>query len=1789
MQRLYSILIGVLLSMSVLAQVEQPQASQQPLTPSSVPASTSDVIEPPAVVVDVPAIESVEVDTDVVDTDVQPEANSSSPFEQPRAPYIRRPTALPTRGTSSQPLQNNNESLLPDQRFTLWSLDTSKVPQLAEQDPVIIDEPVTETVRAEQQLEAIQFRPGGADIPPAFLTNLRDIIDQLGGRDNVQLRFIGHSDDDPLSPALRARYTSNLGLSRARAQIVADYFRQALQLPLDAVSIEGRGSEEPVASNQTAAGKAQNRRVEVEVYYDVERDSDATQNLVQPVQKAVKICRVEERCIYRRRVGKFERIQVRNALPPIRYDGSRIRLPRGYIDQVREVLEQYREQPNLQIRVVGHTDNTALQGQTAQLYEGTQQLSQAVARRIAQELKDELNLTNREISFVGVAATRPLADNNTVSGRTLNRRVDVEVWHDDAQGLSVTGPLACPGDGDAEMVTVLYEDDIPQVSFREGQPDYPGDLEQRIQRALIALSDKTNVRINFVGHTTNETLSRREATVYGDHVGLSRARAARVLRYVEQNIAIGNATLLSEGRGFVDPIGEADTSSFARKNFSIFTQSEASSVDPRNARVELEFLYDELAALRDDPNLEIIPVMVDEPPITPYTLHPIRVTVDGETLDDTRRHGADVQRCTDVALDNANIQFQYDNLDDNKALNVSAYPPAVARTDDPETPREENLLQFRGYSNYPSFISRGEVRIFDWQQSEKTEPLLIVPLNDELQAEWSVLPGVLSDEVGPVNRLKYLLRVYDQDERFDETDLKPLWVLYESDAELPAADAESFEQLREQRIGYGENSLRIDRIRVRGGKITTFGQQVPEGHTVWVMDQAVPLNEQGEFVNAQIIPDGLHSVEVAVIDDEGNGQLYYRDLKFANTDWYHVGIADLTLGIDDTDGPASLVTQDEQHYESDFWADGQISFYSKGKTRNGYTITASADTREEPIEDLFSNALDKTPDAFFRRLDPDYYYPTYGDDSTVIEDAPTSGKFFLKAEKNESFAMWGNFEASITDTDLAQIDRTLYGALGHYESTNITKLGETKTRLDLFVAEPGTLAAREEFRGTGGSLYFLGRRDLNLGSERLRIEVRDKDSDIVLSVLNLIPEQDYDIDYIQGRILLTRPLSSTAADGDLVRDDSISGNPVFLVVRYEFTPGFDDIDDTVNGLRASHWLGDHVKLGMTYNQQDILSEEQTLAGIDLTIAKTLGTYIKLESAQSEGEGVSEQFSFDGGFGFQNRQNFGLDGSLIGPAIDDDDEANAYRIEGASDFADLWQGGVGRASFYYQEREAGFSAPGQLSRSDITQTGAAIEAPLNQVVSIDVSVDSRDQENLVLNEAAEADVNFQITPKWQLSTGVRYDNREDQTAASSFTRTDGERTDAAVQLSYDALTTWSAYTYVQNTLETTETRDNNNRVGVGGTVQVTDRATVNAEASEGSSGFGGLLGFDYLVTDRTNIYINYALENERTDNGFRGRNGSTAAGFRTRFSDATTVYGEERYAFGDIPSGLTHVYGIDMAASDRWNLGFSIEAGSLEDNFTGFEIDRMAYGGSAAYGSDTITFGLGLEWREDETDASSRETWLIRTNSTIKVNPSWRLLTKLNMSDSNSSLGDFYDGDYTEAVLGFAYRPIDNDRLNMLAKVTYFENLPSTFDEVSNGSRGQVLQRTDEFVQESTIYSIDATYDLTRRWSIGAKYGFRNGRVALDAQDPDFFESDAHLIIARVDWHVVHRWDWLIEARQLEVVQAEDKRQGFLTGIYRHFGEHVKAGVGYNFTDFSDDLTDLDFDSQGAFINVIGKW
>jgi hypothetical protein len=229
----------------------------------------------------------------------------------------------------------------------------------------------------------------------------------------------------------------------------------------------------------------------------------------------------------------------------------------------------------------------------------------------------------------------------------------------------------------------------------------------------------------------------------------------------------------------------------------------------------------------------------------------------------------------------------------------------------------------------------------------------------------------------------------------------------------------------------------------------------------------------------------------------------------------------------------------------------------------------------------------------------------------------------------------------------------------------------------------------------------------------------------------------------------------------------------------------------------------------------------------------------------------------------------------------------------------------------------------------------------------------------------------------------------------------------------------------------------------------------------------------------------------------------------------------------------------------------------------------------------------MEYRVDnieqpDTSFSKRTSWLLKNSLKYQLSEDWRIIGKFNYAVSESSMGDYYSGDYTEAVLGYAYRPVHHDRLNALLKYTYFYNMPSA-DQVTG------TNTASDYIQRSHIGAVDVMYDLMPRLSVGGKYAHRYGQVAQDRENPEYFDSRAHLYVLRADWHFVHRWDALIEGRWLDLPDAQDSRSGVLVAIYRHLGNHIKVGVGYNFSDFSDDLTQLDYKHQGLFINLIGKY
>jgi flagellar motor protein MotB len=1478
--------------------------------------------------------------------------------------------------------------------------------------------------------------------------------------------------------------------------------------------------------------------------------------------KRIKVCRVETLCKMRFKEGETPRTRVRNLVAPLRYENETIPVTEDFTRQVRQALDNLQDKKGVKVRFIGYTDDTPLSGSDESTYGNHLSLSKARAQRVALAMQEALGLPTAAIESDGRGISNPRASNATAQGKTMNRRIEVEFWYDDPLQELPEEPQICPGDG-VEVVTKVYEPawgNISTIELVNGQPIIPPGYAATLSRALMDIADRTNPRLQFVGYTKNEGLDRRTASVYEDDIGLSASRALRARNVVMQDPLLSTARAEHEGRGYVQSDDVVNTG---------FIQGKESFV-------RVQVVYDEPLPLDDYDGIDITRLTQEIRPKSPYELNVMHITVDGKPIDDPGRSSSDIQRCTDVALDNTDIQFRFDNLESRPRLNVAAHPVAIAVGEMDGRPVAP-VVRFRMYTNYSSFIERAEIRIYDKQPSLQAAPLETIAIDDTGLAQWQPPLQVLT---GPARELQYLLRAYDSKGNFDETGARPLWLNREpgepGSASSAAASVDAPDSPPELLAAYGGSDLVRHQIPLGSGTVKVQGSGIPSGHAVWVAGRQIPVDGKGNFAAEEILPTGTHTVEVGVLDGSGNGSLYLRDLEFKRTDVFYVGVLDLTVSKGRANGPIDLLQGENPRQPYDSSMDGRLAFYVNGELRKNWRVSASADTREGPVRDLFSNFLDKSPDSLFRRIDPENHYPTFGDDGVVTEMAPTLGKFYLKASHRENYGLWGNFKVGYTGNELAHVDRGLYGANAHFGTEATTSFGERRINFDAFAAQPGTLPSYEEFRGTGGSVYFLRHQDILRGSERVRIETRDKVSGIVTGAVTLRYPTDYDIDYVQGRLLLAEPLASTSDDNLLVRGTGLSGDEANLVVRYEYSPGFEKLDQVTIGGQGHFWVNDHLRFGLTANSNEG-SADSNLGAADLTFRMTPDSWFKVQTGRSEGLLSSRLRSDDGGFGFRADDDLSFT----------DANAMAYRADvsvGFADFGDMFRERGGHFTFYKQRLDAGYSAPGQATFKDTDQYGGTFRMPVTRVLSVAAKGDRRIEDQGLETRAIELDLVYKLAENWSLSAGARNDLRIDRSPVVPLTQEQGERTDAIGQMMFDPGSAWRAYGFVQKTIATTGDRDQNSRIGAGGSYRLTKRFRIDAEASGGDFGLGGKIGTTFLYSEQTNLYLNYSLENERTDNGQRFRRGNLISGVKRRLSDSSSVYFEERYQTGESLTGLTHSTGVNLVAKERWNFGGNTELGTLRDAQTGAATDRKAAGVRVGYGVDRMQFSSAMEYRRDDaeqpdTTHTLRKVLLFRNNFKFQLTPDWRVIGKLDHSISDSSLGEFYAGGYTEAVVGYAYRPVHSDRLSALAKYTYFFNVPTT-DQVT-------LQNTAaEFIQKSHIAALDLTFDLTADWSVGGKYAYRMGQLSMDRTQQQFFDNAAQLAVLRVDWRFRKNWESLVEGRMLDLRDVSQRRSGALAAVYRYIGKNIKVGAGYNFTDFSDDLTDLRYDHRGAFFNIV---
>jgi hypothetical protein len=311
--------------------------------------------------------------------------------------------------------------------------------------------------------------------------------------------------------------------------------------------------------------------------------------------------------------------------------------------------------------------------------------------------------------------------------------------------------------------------------------------------------------------------------------------------------------------------------------------------------------------------------------------------------------------------------------------------------------------------------------------------------------------------------------------------------------------------------------------------------------------------------------------------------------------WIMVGLAEGTAAWRDVSRAVQPLPGDAP-IEEGYQGDGRIAFFAKGRVRGDFLLTMAYDSARDP------NAARERLRGV---IEPDRYYLVYGDGTEQRFEAASTERVFLKLERREFAALFGDYDTGLTVTELTRYSRSLTGIKADFGGERVTATG--------FAARSDLGFVRDELRGDGTSgLYRLTRQRLVINSDKIRLEVRDRfRSERVLETRELARVLDYRIDYADGSLFFREPVAS--------RDPNL--NPIYIVAEYE-TQGTGEEVTSAGGRAAARTADGTIEVGVSAIHDGALDGDSRVAGVDLRWRATPITEVRAEAAYSDSDNLT---------------------------------------------------------------------------------------------------------------------------------------------------------------------------------------------------------------------------------------------------------------------------------------------------------------------------------------------------------------------------------------------------------------------------------------------------------------------------------------------------------------------------------------------------------------------------------------
>ncbi|WP_288378784.1 SdrD B-like domain-containing protein, partial [uncultured Massilia sp.] len=276
-------------------------------------------------------------------------------------------------------------------------------------------------------------------------------------------------------------------------------------------------------------------------------------------------------------------------------------------------------------------------------------------------------------------------------------------------------------------------------------------------------------------------------------------------------------------------------------------------------------------------------------------------------------------------------------------------------------------------------------------------------------------------------------------------------------------------------------------------------------------------------------------------------------------------------------------------------ASGRAAAFMKGTVAGDTLLTMSYDT-DKPKQDAERR--------LFRDLDPNAYYPTYGDDAVRGFEAQSAGRLYLRAERNKSYVAYGDFTPANGNParKLGAYQRSLTGLRQHLETGALV--------VDSFASYDSTRQLVEEIAANGTSgPYLTGSGAMVINSERVEIVTRERNRDgVIVASRPMVRYVDYDVEPLTGRILFRAPVASL--DADL--------NPQYVRISYEVDQGNPNF--WVAGVSAQYRVGPRLEVGAAVATDRNPAQTQTLSSVNATVKPDDKTTVIVEAARMDRAG-----------------------------------------------------------------------------------------------------------------------------------------------------------------------------------------------------------------------------------------------------------------------------------------------------------------------------------------------------------------------------------------------------------------------------------------------------------------------------------------------------------------------------------------------------------------------------------------